>query len=58
MFGLPAVGSLCVRMAEEVLSYVVSGKISPDDLIAWLTTDHMVILANTNLILVVIIRSL
>jgi hypothetical protein len=33
-------------MAEEMLNDLICHKISPDDLIAWLTTDHMVMLAN------------
>lgn len=33
-----------VRMAEQMLNDLICRKISVDDLIAWLTRDHMVIL--------------
>jgi hypothetical protein len=42
-------------MAAEVLNDVICRRISVDDLIAWLTTDQMVIAAEENVILVGII---
>lgn len=48
--------SLISRMAAEVLNELICCKISPDDLIVWLTTDHMVILVNESLILVNVVR--
>lgn len=45
-----------IRMAAEVLNGVMCRKISVDALVSWLTTDHMVISENDNLLSVDIIR--
>jgi hypothetical protein len=42
-------------MAAEVLNELMCRRLSVDELIAWLTTAHMVIVAEENLILVGII---
>lgn len=48
---------IIATMAAEVLNDVICRRISVDDLITWLTTDQMVIVAEENVILVGIIWS-